>query len=68
MNTKNTRQKSRNDLIKEYELDQKTEQPSSLHEIKNLSKNLIELTQKDLETFSILINYIYIYIFKRLIN
>jgi hypothetical protein len=52
MNSINTRQKSRCDLLKEQPISQQTIKPSNLHEIKTISKQLIELTSSEFESLS----------------
>lgn len=46
------KKKSRNDAITELESDQQTTQPSSLFEIKNISKKLIQQANDDFDLIS----------------
>jgi len=51
-----TRQKSRNDITIGQPSDQQTALPSTLHEIKSISKELFRLTKNDLENLSMIIS------------
>jgi len=49
MNSKNTRQKSRNEIITDQPSEQKTAKPSCLYEIQAISKQLIDMTKNEFE-------------------
>lgn len=52
MNSLNTRQKSRNDLLKEQPSEQQTAKPIYLYDIKTISKQLIESTSIEFDALS----------------